>query len=95
MALPLFAQTPQPVVIARRGASGYLPEHTLAGKALAHAMGADFLEQDIVLTKDGVPVVMHDIHLETISDVAQRFPDRKRKRSVRGSERRYFPAIAS
>ncbi len=78
LAMPLFAQTAQPVVIAHRGASGYLPEHTLAGKALAHAMGADFLEQDIVLTKDDVPVVMHDIHLETISDVAQRFPDRKR-----------------
>ena len=45
---------------------------------LAHAMGADFLEQDVVLTKDDVPIVMHDIQLETISDVAQRFPDRKR-----------------
>lgn len=68
----------QPVVIAHRGASGYLPEHTLEAKALAHAQGADFLEQDIVLTKDDVPVVMHDIHLDTTSDVAARFPDRKR-----------------
>jgi glycerophosphoryl diester phosphodiesterase len=41
-------------------------------------MGADFLEQDLVLTKDDVPVVIHDIQLETISDVAQRFPERKR-----------------
>jgi glycerophosphoryl diester phosphodiesterase len=41
-------------------------------------MGADFLEQDIVLTKDDAPVVMHDIQLETISDVAERFPARKR-----------------
>ena len=76
--VPIAAQTSKPVVIAHRGASGYLPEHTLAGKVLAHAMGADFLEQDLVLTKDDVPVVMHDIQLETISDVARRFPDRKR-----------------
>jgi glycerophosphoryl diester phosphodiesterase len=78
MALPLVAQTSKPVVIAHRGASGYLPEHTLEAKVLAHAMGADFLEQDVVLTKDDVPIVIHDIQLETISDVAQRFPDRKR-----------------
>lgn len=44
-----------PVVIAHRGASGYLPEHTLEAKAMAHAMGADYLEQDVVLTKDGIP----------------------------------------
>ncbi len=74
----LMAQKAQPVVIAHRGASGYLPEHTLEAKALAHAMGADFLEQDIVLTKDDVPIVMHDIQLETISDVARVFPARKR-----------------
>ena len=78
MALPVAAQNSKPVVIAHRGASGYLPEHTLEAKVLAHAMGADFLEQDVVLTKDDVPIVMHDIQLETISDVAQRFPDRKR-----------------
>lgn len=71
-------QAAQPVVIAHRGASGYLPEHTLEAKAMAHAMGADFLEQDLVLTKDDVPIVMHDIQLETISDVATKFPDRKR-----------------
>ena len=68
----------QPIVIAHRGASGYLPEHTLEAKAMAHAMGADFIEQDIVLTKDDVPVVMHDIYLDTISDVAARFPGRHR-----------------
>ena len=73
------AQTTRPIVIAHRGASGYLPEHTLEAKALAHAMGADFLEQDVVLTKDDVPIVMHDIHLETISDVAKVFANRHRK----------------
>jgi len=45
---------------------------------MAHAMGADFIEQDVVLTKDDVPIVMHDIYLDTISDVADRFPSRHR-----------------
>lgn len=68
-----------PIVIAHRGASGYLPEHSLAAKALAHAMGADFLEQDVVLTKDGVAIVLHDIYLETTTDVRLRFPSRARE----------------
>jgi glycerophosphoryl diester phosphodiesterase len=68
----------QPIGIAHRGASGYLPEHTLAAKAMAHSMGADYIEQDLVLTKDDVPIVMHDIYLDTVSDVAKRFPDRHR-----------------
>ena len=67
-----------PLVIAHRGASGYLPEHTLEAKAMAHALGADFLEQDLVLTKDDVPIVLHDIYLDTVTDVSRRFPDRKR-----------------
>jgi len=66
-------------VIAHRGASGYLPEHTLAAKTMAYAMQPDFLEQDLVLSKDNVPVVIHDIHLETVTDVAEIFPERKRK----------------
>lgn len=67
-----------PIVIAHRGASGYLPEHTLAAKALAHAMGAHFIEQDVVLSRDGTAIVLHDIHLDCTTDVAQRFPDRAR-----------------
>ena len=66
------------IVIAHRGASGYLPEHTLEAKALAIAMGADFVEQDVVLTKDGVPIVTHEITLEEVTDIAQRFPGRAR-----------------
>lgn len=69
----------KPVVIAHRGASGYLPEHTLEAKAMAHAMNVDYLEQDIVLTKDSIPVVIHDIHLDEVSDVSIKFPDRKRE----------------
>src|ERR1043165_1359827 len=67
-----------PIVIAHRGASGYLPEHTLAAKALAYGLGADYLEQDIVLSKDDVPVVLHDIYLDTVTDWSRRFPERKR-----------------
>lgn len=70
---------PRPIVIAHRGASGYLPEHTLACKALAHGMGADYLEQDLVLTRDGVPVVLHDTQIDTVTDVAKKFPGRQRK----------------
>ncbi|NQV78308.1 MAG: glycerophosphodiester phosphodiesterase [Lutibacter sp.] len=66
------------LVIAHRGASGYLPEHSLPAKTMAYAMGADYLEQDVVLSKDNVPVVIHDIHLETVTDVADKFPDRNR-----------------
>jgi glycerophosphoryl diester phosphodiesterase len=67
-----------PIIIAHRGASGYLPEHTLAAKAMAHAMGADYIEQDVVMTRDGVPIVLHDIYLEHTTDVERRFPDRAR-----------------
>ena len=68
----------KPLVIAHRGASGYLPEHTLPAVTLAYAMGADYIEQDLVLSKDLVPVVLHDIHLDTVSDVASKFPARHR-----------------
>ena len=67
------------VVIAHRGASGYLPEHTLPAKAMAFAQGADYLEQDLVMTKDDQLVVLHDHYLDRVTDVADRFPDRARK----------------
>jgi glycerophosphoryl diester phosphodiesterase len=67
-----------PTIIAHRGASGYLPEHTLAAKALAYAQGADYLEQDLVLTKDGALIVQHDVTLDSTTDVAKRFPGRQR-----------------
>lgn len=69
----------EPIVIAHRGASAYLPEHTLEAKSMAHAMGADFIEQDVVLSRDGVPVVLHDIYLESTTDVEHRFPKRARE----------------
>jgi len=71
------AQT-QKVVIAHRGASGYLPEHTLEAKAMAYAMGADYIEQDVVMTRDDQLIVLHDITLDRTTDVAEKFPDRVR-----------------
>ena len=68
----------RPLVIAHRGASAYLPEHTLPAKALAHGLGADFLEQDVVATRDHELVVLHDLHLDDVSNVAQRVPQRRR-----------------
>jgi len=66
------------VVIAHRGASGYLPEHTLEAKAMAFAMNPDYLEQDIALSKDDVPIVIHDIYLDDVTNVAKVFPLRHR-----------------
>jgi glycerophosphoryl diester phosphodiesterase len=66
-------------VVAHRGASGYLPEHTLASKAMAHAMNADYIEQDIVLSKDDIPIVIHDILLDDVTNVSEKYPNRKRK----------------
>jgi len=67
-----------PLIIAHRGASGYLPEHTLEAKSLAYAMGADYLEQDVVATRDDELIVLHDIHLDRVTDVAAKYPDRHR-----------------
>ncbi|MFU9137510.1 glycerophosphodiester phosphodiesterase [Erwinia tasmaniensis] len=72
------------VVIAHRGASGYLPEHTLPAKAMAYAQGADFLEQDLVMSRDDRLVVLHDRYLDRVTDVAERYPDRAR------SDGRYY-----
>ena len=65
-------------IIAHRGASAYLPEHTLPAKALAYWMGADYLEQDLVATRDDRLVVLHDIHVDRVTDVADRYPGRAR-----------------
>lgn len=65
-------------IIAHRGASAYLPEHSREAYLLAYGMGADFLEPDLVLTADGVLVSMHDATLEATTDAAERYPDRAR-----------------
>ncbi|MDF1623956.1 MAG: glycerophosphodiester phosphodiesterase family protein, partial [Pseudohongiella nitratireducens] len=67
------------VVIAHRGASGYLPEHTLPAAAMAYAMGVDFQEQDVVMTQDDQLIVWHDLTLDRNTDVRTRFPGRARE----------------
>jgi len=76
--MPRAVQAVDKIVIAHRGASGYLPEHTLAAKAMAYAQGADYLEQDLIMTKDNALVVLHDHYLDRVTDVAERFPKRER-----------------
>ena len=76
----------KPIVIAHRGASGYLPEHTLAAYSLAIFQGADYIEPDLVMTKDGHLIARHDNLLKLSTDVAkhQKFRDRKKKKTVSG-----------
>lgn len=66
------------LVIAHRGASGHLPEHTLPAKAMAYAQGSHFIEQDLVMSKDDHVVVLHDHHLDTVTNVRDVFPGRGR-----------------
>ncbi|WP_244307186.1 glycerophosphodiester phosphodiesterase [Azotobacter salinestris] len=82
------ADEPGPLVIAHRGASGYLPEHTLAAYALAVLQGADYVEPDLVMTRDGHLVARHDNQLDLTTDVAAHpeFAERRRTRSVDGVE---------
>ncbi|MDO4248458.1 MAG: glycerophosphodiester phosphodiesterase [Neisseria sp.] len=75
----VFPVCAEKLVIAHRGASGYLPEHTLESKALAVGQKADYLEQDLVMTKDNHLVVIHDHFLDGLTDVAQKFPGRARQ----------------
>lgn len=73
-----------PLVIAHRGASGHRPEHTLEGYALAIAMGTDYIEPDLVSTKDGVLVARHENEIGGTTDVATKFADRKSRKVVDG-----------
>ena len=79
-----LAASSGPLVIAHRGASGYRPEHTLEGYRLAIEMGADFIEPDLVSTKDGVLIARHENEIGSTTDVAERFPDRKRTKTIDG-----------
>ena len=63
-------------LVAHRGASAYAPEHTLEAYRLALAQKADFVEQDLAVTKDGVLVCLHDLTLERTTNVEEVFPDR-------------------
>jgi glycerophosphoryl diester phosphodiesterase len=62
----------KPIIIAHRGASGYRPEHTIAAYELAIEMGADFIEPDLVITKDGILIARHENEISETTDVAVR-----------------------
>lgn len=76
----------EPLVIAHRGASGYRPEHTLAAYRLAIAQGADYIEPDVVSTKDGVLVARHENEISGTTDVAEHpeFADRRTTKTIDG-----------
>jgi glycerophosphoryl diester phosphodiesterase len=84
--------SPRPLVIGHRGARGYLPAHTLEGYALAIELDADFIEPDLVSTKDGHLIARHEPNLIDTTDVKDRpeFAARRRKALVDGVEEEGF-----
>ncbi len=83
-----YQRAASPLVIAHRGASGYRPEHTLAGYELAIDMGADFIEPDLVSTKDGILVARHENEISETTDVAShpQFASRRTSKRIDGVE---------
>jgi glycerophosphoryl diester phosphodiesterase len=94
--LPVHAQQPrdgqhdddQPIVIGHRGASGYAPEHTLVAYFIAIEQGADYIEPDLVMTKDGVLVARHENEISSTTDVASHpdYADRRITKTIDGTE---------
>ena len=78
------AETSRPLIIGHRGASGHRPEHTLEGYRLAAEMGADFIEPDLVSTKDGVLIARHENEIGATTDVEVKFPARRTTRTIDG-----------
>lgn len=86
------AQYSKKTVVAHRGASAYAPEHTLASYKLAIEMGADYVEQDLAVTKDGVLICLHDASLERTTNVEELFPTRVSTQTIEGRTRRAWLA---
>jgi glycerophosphoryl diester phosphodiesterase len=80
------AERGKPAIVAHRGASGTLPEHTLPAYELAIELGADYVEPDVVSTKDGVLICRHECELGATTDAPQKFPEKKRKLVIDGVE---------
>lgn len=80
---------PRPTLIAHRGASAYRPEHTIAGYQLAIDQGADIIEPDLVITKDGILIVRHENELTETTNVADHpeFASRKTRKNIDGIEK--------
>jgi glycerophosphoryl diester phosphodiesterase len=92
LAMPATAQYQKKTVVAHRGASAYAPEHTLAAYKLAIEMGADYVEQDLAVTKDGVLICLHDASLERTTNVRLLFPDRVSTQTIEGKTRKAWLA---
>lgn len=73
-----------PLIIGHRGASGQRPEHTLEAYSLAMDQGADFIEPDLVSTKDGILIARHENEISETTDVAVKFPKRKTTKTIDG-----------
>ncbi len=86
------AQTKK-ILIAHRGASAYAPEHTIASYRLAIEQGADYVEQDLAVTKDGVLICLHDKTLERTTNVEEVFPDRFREEEKDGKKVKLWYAV--
>jgi glycerophosphoryl diester phosphodiesterase len=88
LAMPPVTRLPRPAVIGHRGAPTYRPEHTTASFELAIDQGADLIEPDVVVSRDGVLVVRHESELSLSTDVADHpeFADRRTTRTVKGKE---------
>lgn len=86
------AQYSKKTLVAHRGASAYAPENTLASYRLAIEMGADFVEQDLQVTRDGVLICLHDASLERTTNVAKVFPERSTDIVVDGKARKTWLA---
>ncbi len=90
---PSEAVAPRPaILVAHRGASAYAPEHTLASYELGIEQGADYIEPDLQITRDGVLIALHDLTLERTTNVEEVFPDRFKEAVVRGETVRVWPA---
>jgi glycerophosphoryl diester phosphodiesterase len=87
-AMPTYSET-KPIIIAHRGASGERPEHTIAAYTLAIEQGADYIEPDLVLTKDGILVARHENEISETTDVAgrQEFAGRKTTKTIDGEKK--------
>jgi len=83
----LSAQYQKKTLVAHRGASAYAPEHTLSAYKLAIEQGADFVEQDLAVTKDGVLICLHDASLERTTNVEELFPGRVSTQTIEGKTR--------
>jgi glycerophosphoryl diester phosphodiesterase len=75
-----------PLIIGHRGAAGHRPDHTLAAYETGIALGADYIEPDIVMTRDGRLICRHEPEIGLTTDVAQKFPARKRTAMIDGKK---------